>query len=222
MTKKILLITALTLLLVPALTAQQINVKFGLLAPFQNSDLWDDNYENLSYDKVDFNDIVFFVEYQQQFHKHLSFYVEGGRFDKAVYAEYRDYEYDNGSPIEQSMNLAVSTIETGFKFNLLPYRSRFSPYVAGGVGLYLWQYEQQGDFIDFTTMDIYEGFSDQETVSLGVHVKGGFSIRVSRHLGLMVEGKAAWAKGDLGRYFEGFEPFDVGSLSLLAGFQFFF
>lgn len=222
MTKKMLLITVLALLLVPTLSAQQVNIKFGIFSPFQKSDLWDDNFENLSYAKSNFSDFSYSVEYQQQIHRHFSFYVEGSHYENDVYSEYRDYEYSDGSPIEQSISLSISAIETGIKFNLLPYRNRFSPYVGAGAGIYIWEYIQEGEFIDFNNMDIYDGMSDQSTISLGFHLKAGLSLRITRGLGFLLEGKASWAKGDLGRYFEGFEPLDVGGLSLLAGFQFYF
>ena len=222
MTKKIAFLAIAVFWATAALPAQQINVKLGLFTPFQASDLWEDNLNNLSFDKQDFNGMSFAVEYQQQVHNHFSFYIEGSSYTRNVFADYRDYEYEDGSLIMQNMDLSITAIETGIKINILPYRSKFSPFVGLGAGLYLWHYEQSGDFIDFNTMDIYEGLADQDAVALGFHVKWGLSLRISRGLGLIVEAKVHWAKGELGQYFEGFEPFDLGALSLLAGFQFHF
>jgi len=222
MTKKTALLAIAAFFLTAFLPAQQINVKFGLFAPFQKSDLWEDNFANLSFEKQDFNHTVFALEYQQQFHNHFSIYIEGSRYRRSIESDYREYEYDDGSPILQTMHLAITSIETGVKINLLPYKSKFSPFVAAGAGLYFWQYEQFGDFIDFTDFDVYDGFADQEAIALGFHVKGGISMRFTRGLGLIIEAKVHWAKGELGEYFEGFEPFDLSALSLLAGFQFYF
>lgn len=220
MTKKIVLIAAF--IFAAALPAQQINVKFGYIMPFQSSDLWDDNIYNLAYEKADFNALNFSIEYQHQFHRNFSFYVEGGRYKRTVNSEYRDYEYQDGSPIVQSMHLDLTSLEMGIKINLLPSRSRFSPYIGAGAGLYFWKYEQYGEFIDFDEFEVYDGFADQEAVTLGFHVKGGLSMRINRSFGLLLEAKAHFAEGDLGEYFEGFEPFDLGALSLSAGFQFYF
>ncbi len=223
MTKKIAFVAIAAFIFTSLLPAQQINVKFGLFSPFQKSDLWEDNLYNLSFEKKDFNNMVFSVEFQQQVHNHFSVYIEGGSYSKSVSADYRDYEYGDGSLILQTMDISITSIETGIKINLLPYRSKFSPFVAAGAGLYLWNYKQYGDFIDFNdNMDIYEGFADQDAVTLGFHVKGGFSIRFSRGFGFIVEGKVHWAQGDLGKWFEGFEPLDLSALSLLTGFQFYF
>ncbi len=221
MTKKIIIAAAIFLLTQLA-PAQQVNFKFGLVSPLQSSDLWEDNLYNLSYEKADFQALNFSVEYLQQFHKHLGFYLEGSRYNKTVTADYRDYEYSDGSAILQSMHLSMTALEAGIRFNILPYRSAFSPFIGAGVGLYFWQYEQYGDFIDFQTDEIYEGFSDQEAIAVGLHVKGGLAIRVSRNFGLLLEGKVHWAEGELGEYFEGFEPFDLSALSLSVGFEFYF
>ena len=131
MTKKIVLIAAF--IIAAALPAQQINVKFGYIMPFQSSDLWDDNIYNLAYEKADFNALNFSIEYQHQFHRNFSFYVEGGRYKRTVNSEYRDYEYQDGSPIVQSMHLDLTSLEMGIKINLLPSRSRFSPYIGAFI-----------------------------------------------------------------------------------------
>lgn len=221
MTKKNILITAI-IVFAAVLPAQQINVKFGYIMPFQSSDLWEDNLNNLAYEKTDFNSLNFSIEYQHRFQRNLSFYIEGVRYKKTVNSEYREYEYDDGSPIYQSMHLDMTSLEMGIQLNLLAPRSGFSPYIGAGVGFYFWKYEQYGDFIDFSEFDVYEGFADQEAVALGFHVKGGLSMRINRSFGLLLEAKAHIAQGDLGEYFEGFEPFDLGALSLSAGFQFYF
>jgi len=133
-----------------------------------------------------------------------------------------DYEYDDGTPIYQNLYLSISGLEGNIKIYPIGHRNIFNPYFGAGVGVYFWEYEQWGDFIDFTNMDVYEGYGYTEAYTPGFNMKGGFVFRFRRHMGLSFEAKYQYIKGALSNLFEGFEKLDLSGLTLNIGLNLFF
>jgi len=201
------------------LGAQSFNFKVGIFSPKLDSDLWQINMENLAFDKNDLRSTYFSLEYEQFLGKNLSITFEGGYYQKDHYSMYSDYVDINDDPIFQNLALEMFSVEAGVKFYPLGNRSRFSPYVGGGAGMYFWKYEQWGDFIDFTTDTILENqYLETSTSTLGFNVKGGFVFLFTRSFGFMAEARYQVIKGSLSSFFEGFEKLDLTGLTVLAGF----
>jgi hypothetical protein len=94
--------------------------------------------------------------------------------------------------------------------------------VGGGVGMYFWKYEQWGDFIDFTTYEVNEDeYAESTTNSVGFNAKAGIVMRFYRNMGVALEAKYQWVKGDLGAFFEGWEKFDLSGFSYTFGINFY-
>ena len=203
-------------------SGQSLNFKIGLFNPEMRSDLWDVNMENLYLSKEDMQDIYMGVEYEHFLGRYFSFALEGGMYSRTVYSSYRDYVYDDDSLIFQNIYLSMSGIEADIKFYPMGHRRYFNPYIGGGIGVYLWKYEQWGDFLDFTDWSVSEGYAYTETWSAGLNVKGGFIYRFIRRMGLSFEAKYQYLKGELSSYFEGFEKFDLSGLTINVGLNLYF
>jgi len=201
--------------------ARSVNFKLGMFYPAMESDLWDTNYENLSFSKDEFNAPYYGIEYEYFVGEFLSFSLEGGSYSKTIYSSYEDYVYDDNSPINQNIYLRISGVEMDAKFYPLGYRRLLFPYLGGGVGIYSWKYEQWGDFIDFEYGTIQEGYADTLAVTPGFNLKGGFIFRFSKNIGVSFETKYQYLKGTLSYLFEGFERFDLSGLTYSIGINFF-
>ncbi len=218
-----LLILILSLLSgISFLPAQSVNFKIGLFSPTLGSDLWDVNKENLFFSNEDMLDIYYGLEYEHFIGRNLSLSFEAGNYEKTVYSQYRDYEFDDGLPIFQNLYLSISGIEVNIKIYPMGHRKIFNPYFGAGAGVYLWEYEQWGDFIDFETWDVYEGYGNTKTYSAGFNFKSGFVFRFRRHMGISFEAKYQYLKGELSTLFEGFEKLDLSGISLNVGLNLFF
>jgi len=201
---------------------QSLNFKIGIFTPSLQSDLWEVNKENLYFSNEDLQDLFYGLEYEHFAGRHFSFTLEAGTFEKTVYSQYRDYEYDDGSPIYQNLYLTIGGLEANIKIYPLGHRRIFNPYIGAGVGIYYWEYEQWGDFIDFTNMEVYEGTGYTEAYTPGINVRGGFVFRFRRHMGVSFEAKYQYIKGQLSNLFEGFEKLDLSGLTLNVGLNLFF
>lgn len=220
--KRIVILAALIGLASGALFSQSLNMKIGVFVPQLESDLWQTNIENLTFDKSDMVNVYYGAEFEGFLNRNSSFTVEIGSYTKTQYAMYRDYEYDNGAPIYQNVSLRIVPIEAGLKFYPMGHRSTLNPFIGGGVGLYSWTYQQWGDFIDFGDFSIYEGNAETKRFSVGFFGRVGFVYRFIAQAAISLEGKYQYLKGHLSGNFEGFEPLDMSGFQVNAGINIFF
>jgi len=144
-------------------------------------------------------------------------------------SEYRDFVYESDAPIEQETEL----IQLPLTFSLKLYptrrgrkigryawvRSRFVPYLGGGIGATWYELEQKGDFVDFQTLEIFEDTFSSSGWSFSSHAFLGLDVNLTRTLGLVVEGRYHWARADLSGSFIGFDPIRLGGPRVMVGFS---
>ena len=225
--KKILLTLLFTLIMMigvnsSALYGQSFNFKIGMFHPRMQSDLWEENMINLALEKQDMRGAYYGAEYEHFMNRYISFALEGGYYYQEHFSFYKDWEYDDGSPIYQNLALRIISVEAGIKLYPLGHRKRFFPYVGGGAGMYFWKYEQWGDFIDFQSGTVSEDeYAETTTNTVGFNAKAGIVMRLSRNLGVAFEGKYQLVKGELSAFFEGWEKFDLSGFSYTLGINFY-
>ena len=203
--------------------AQSLNLKFGLFQPSMDSDLWEINIENLAFEKQDMQGKYYAAEYEHFMGKYLSLSLEGGYYQQEHYSFYRDFEYDDGSSINQNVALEIAGLELGFKIYPLGHRTKFSPYFGAGAGIYHWKYEQWGDFIDFENNEVLENeYLETSVYTPGFNAKAGFVFRPSLRIGISFEGRYQLIKGELSSFFDGFEKLDLGGVGFTVGLHLFF
>jgi hypothetical protein len=218
----LILIVSLVLIgsFVTNVQAQSLTFKIGLFNPTLNSDIWEINMDNLAFDKKDLQGQYYGLEYEQAMSRNLSVFLEGGHYTKDHYSFYSDYEYDDGSPIYQNLALQVTSLELGFKFYPLGQRMRFAPYFGASGGIYYWQYEMWGDFIDVVEGTVDEDqYVEASAYTPGFSGKAGILFRPARNLGFTAEARYQYLKGELSSFFEGFEKLDMNGLILTVGFS---
>ncbi len=205
-----------------ALNSQSLNFKVGLFNPTLDSDLWDINIENLVFQKEDMRDLYFGIEYERFAGKYLSVSFEAGTYSQTVLSQYRDFVYDDDSPIFQNMYLNITSLEFNFKLYPLGFKRVFVPFIGGGAGIYSWKYEQWGDFINFEDDTVEEGYADTREYTPGFNVRGGFVFRFRRHMGISFEAKYHYLRGTLSSFFEGFEKLDLSGMTFNVGLNLYF
>lgn len=234
--KKILLLAALTLLLLPLSAMAQedwyrlktgsISFRAGYFMPTGNSDIWDENTADLTYAVSDFNNYLLGFEFNYFASHYLTVGLSVDFYRKSIGSEYVDYVDNLGNPIMQDITLEVVPITGTVKFTPLGngspgYRgqrgSRFVPWVGGGLGVYAFRYEEFGEFIDFTDMSIYDGDFITESAALGFHVAGGVVFPMGLDWDAFFELRYAIAEGELSEDFLGFDPIDIGGVSVIFG-----
>lgn len=218
-----LLIAALIIGISPLnLHGKSFNLKLGAFYPAMDSDLWTDNLENLAFDKQDMMGAYLGAELEMDMGRYFTLALEGGYYSQELFSTYRDYEHEDGSPIDQNLSLHIASLEADFKLYPMGYRNIFNPYIGGGVGIYAWKYLQGGEFINFEEGTIYEGEAYTRTITPGFNAKIGFVYRFQRSMGISFEARYTFLKGELSDLFEGFNRLDLSGVTFIMGVNFFF
>lgn len=204
------------------LCAQSINLKIGLFIPRLQSDLWEINLENLTFDRPDMVNVVYGGEYEFYLNRYLSLSAEVSSYAKTVYVQYRDYEFEDGSPIFQNVSLRIVPVEASLKLYPMGNRHRINLFVGAGAGVYAWTFQQSGNFINFEDGSVSEGLAETRRFAFGLNSRAGLAFRFHKRLGFSLEGKYQFLQGKLSRNFEGFGPLDMSGLTINAGIMFFF
>ena len=193
--KKIGLVIALIAVVgLTPLSSQSVNFKAGVFIPSMESELWDINLSNLNFSKADMVDVYYTAEYEQFINKILSVGLEGGIYKQEIFSAYRDFVFEDDTPIEQNLALRVTSLEMNIKLYPLGIRKTIYPYISAGPGVYFWKYEQWGYFIDSIDGTVEQGFADTSRVALGFNARAGFVARIGKTTGLSFEGKYLYLK----------------------------
>jgi len=142
-------------------------------------------------------------------------------------SEFRDYVGTDDLPIEQITELRLIPVVASAKYFLKPRgRSvgRFAwipetvvPYVGGGLGVMQYRFEQDGEFIDFDTLEIFRDRLTTQDNTLLVRASAGLDIAIAERFVLSGEARYNLARGSVRHDFSGFGNIDLDGLQLVAG-----
>jgi hypothetical protein len=203
-----------------------ISFRIGYFMPTGNSDIWDENTADLTYEVSDFNNYLVGIEFNYFATRHFTVGVAIDYYKKSINSNYRDYVDDQGYEITQDITLEIVPVTGTFKFMPLGngspgYRgqrgSSFVPWIGAGIGIYPFRYEEFGEFIDFSDMSIYDGDFITEATAFGFHFAGGVVVPVGFDWDAFAEFRYAVVKGDLSEDFLGFDPIDLGGAGFIFG-----
>lgn len=170
--KKGLILFLALILLAPSLVFSNIfSFKAGMFFPRAQSDLWETEFENMDFNKNNYQttNLGFAYEYfltrqmsivlgVDAYSKNKSGIYEGyvGYIDLIYdpdFEDFRDFAFPDDYEGEyipgHSFNVSITPIQFSLKLTPMGRRGKLIPYVGGGVGLFLWSVRLQGDRIDF-------------------------------------------------------------------------
>ncbi|MDH5743288.1 MAG: hypothetical protein OEZ52_07075, partial [Candidatus Aminicenantes bacterium] len=220
----------------------------GYFFPRADSDLWQDEFDNMMFTKTGFQDSNFGFGYEYFLSNQLSvvFNVEGysknklGQYENFVGIE--DVDGDWAYPTDfvpdfiptHTFSVSITPIQLSLKIAPLGRRQKIIPYVGGGAGLYIWNVRMWGDLVDLSDpwvdqdwdVEIYPIYPvdarEENKLKVGFHAFGGIMVPVANKISFEAEFKYNFAKGELTEAFEGFEPFDLSGYQISVGLNYWF
>ena len=251
--KKTIGFLAILIFLLPSLAfSDAILVRLSYFIPKAQSELWSIEFENMTFEKSDFQNATLGIYYEHFLSREISLLVGLDIYSQIRVGSYLDYVgysfigegdfaypddyYDSPLPfdINHQFSVSITPIQASLKLTPLGRRSGFIPYIGGGVSLYIWSVKMRGDIIDFseewedTDLDviiypIYPTDARQESrFSVGVQGFAGIMFPIANRLALEAEFKYNYGKGSLGGTFEGFDDFDLSSYQIAVGVNYWF
>jgi opacity protein-like surface antigen len=246
MKRKLILLTALFLLVPGLVFSDVVSFKVGYFIPRAQSDLWEIELEQMTFNKSNFQNTNFCFAYEYFLTRQISVVIGIDSYSKNKGGEYLDYvgeeiggdfyafDYGEGFSIYHIFSVSITPIQLSLKLTPMGRQDKIIPYVGGGVGLYVWTVRLQGEMVDFseeipfidaeTGEDLPPGYivfpidaRAENRIAFGYHVFGGIMIPFARRMTLDVQFKYNAAKGNFSDDpGSGFEGFEAFDL---GGYQ---
>lgn len=207
----------------PALAADGALVfKLGSFFPGGQSERWNLNVDTFDFEVADFNYLMGGVELDLALTSYLDVAIGLDGYSRSVDSNYRDFVREDGTEIQQRFKLKVLPITGGLQ--LLPLRRfrRFIPHVGAGGGLYYFDYQEGGEFINDTSFEIAPGAFGDTGLVPGLYLSAGaefmFSEGIDPGQGWFVFGQLRrhWASTELAGAFD-HQELDLGGTELAFG-----
>ena len=142
-------------------------------------------------------------------------------------SEFRDWMDNSGNPIEQSTTFERAPITATLKMYLQP-RGRsigryawipatIAPYVGVGAGTMWYRFRQEGDFIDFATLNVFHDTFESSGFTPMAHLLAGFDYALGPRWAFTAETRYQFAKAPMSQDFSGFNRIDLSGLTATAG-----
>jgi opacity protein-like surface antigen len=252
--KKIVGLLAMAVVLLPVLGFSDgaFSFRLGYFVPQAKSDLWDIEFQNMSFRKSSFNSATFGISYEYFMTREVSLVFGADFYSRSRVGFYRDYvgvtidNFDYAFPaadfvgdfdIVHSFGTSIVPLQASIKLTPFGRRAGLIPYVGGGVSLYIWSVHLNGDMVDFTDQYVYTDTDGSEfdvfglvrsdarqdsKLAVGWHAFAGFMIPIARRTALEAEFRYSYGKGKLTDAFQGFNNFDLGGYQVSLGINYWF
>lgn len=198
-----------------AVSAGGLDLRVGGFFPRAESNLFQDDVSLYTVENKDFRGVGGGVEFNVRLARNLElgFHVDG--YGRSIDTSYREFVRPGGGEILQTLKLDI--VPVGVSLRIVPTRhhARLAPYLAAGVDLFFWNYEEVGDFIRFVdpSLPIIPDHFRSDGVAPGFHVAGGLRVPLNHDISVVGEVRYQVAKeNDMGGDF--FRATDKNKLDL--------
>ena len=161
-----------------------------------------------------FNNASVGVEWLVGFGEYVEVGFGVGFYQQTVLSVYDDFVNVDGTEIEQDFKLHVAPVTGTARFFPFGQRSAIQPYAGAGVGFFNWRYSEVGEFVDFTTFDVFRDRFVAEGNDVGAVYLGGVRVLAGSRFAVGVEVRYQDVQGVVG-IDQGFleERIDLGGLT---------
>jgi len=209
-----------------------VGFRIGKFFPEADSELFDMITNELTLEKSDFQAWDIGADGGVDLHERVELIFSFDYSQRSKDSEYREFVDENDLPITQTTRLQQIPLTGGVKFLLVPrgrsvgrlawLPSAVVPYLGGGAGVLWYRFEQEGDFVDESTFEIFSAHLESSGWAPTLYAGGGADIHVFKSAFLTLDLRYVWAKPDLDRDFVSFDELDLSGLRVSAGLQFHF
>ena len=209
-----------TLLVTVPTEANSFSIRLGLFSPRGDSQLWAENVGTFDYRVNDFNSLFAGVAFDVELNEYVDVEMGVDGYSRTVASRYRDFVRDDGSEVVQDIRLRVAPIILGVRFFPAGKFHVLLPYVSGGLGLYVYEYREEGEFIDFETTEIFGAAFYDRGVGAGLYAAAGLEASLTPGFLVFGEFRRHFVRAEHGGDFASFGDFDLGATQLGFGITF--
>lgn len=200
---------------------------FGYALPRAGSDVFDFTREQLTVERSDFGAPAVQGEIAVRVTERLSVGAGAGWTGDRTKSEFRDWVGTDNLPIEQTTRFERVPLTVNARWYLKDrgrslsrfawVPARWAPYAGVALGAVRYSFEQEGEFVDYETLDIFRDFYASDGWAPTAHLLAGAELSVATRLALTAEGRYSWASSELSRDFVDFDDIDLAGFQATAG-----
>ena len=207
----------------------QVTLAFrvGGSVPLANSDIHDFITRELDVSKRDFASVSVGADLGVRLLNRLDLVLTGSFAESSTPSEFRNWEGSDDLPIEQVTELRTIPVTANLKYYLSSrgrslsrfawVPSKFAPYIGAGGGVMWYSLDQDGEFVDFETLEVFPAHLSSDGATPVVQGLVGADLWFTQRFGMNVDARYSWAKADLGFDFDEFGKIDLSGFQLMAG-----
>ena len=197
-----------------------LRFRVGLFTPDGESDYWLDNEAVFGGEGDDFEDIILGADFRFALGSRLGLMLSGDVYEGHEDLAYLDFEDSQGRDIVHNTKLDISSLTAGLVFNLTPSGAPVVPYLGAGGGVYFWNLNETGDFIDFDDPlgpTIFTGGFEDDGEAIGWYLLAGLEVPLGTQWSLFAEGRWHSVEDELSGDFAGLGDLDLSGRQISAG-----
>lgn len=202
----------------------------GIAVPTTNSDVFGQITDQLTLDRLDFSSATFGTSLAISYSERNDIVVDVSYSNVQRASEFRHWVDNNEQPIQQSTSLRRIPVTIGVR-HYLTARGRSlgryawipaarSLYVGVGVGMMEYKFYQQGDFVDYETLNVFPDQYESQSWTPVAQGALGLDMNLGSFTMLNLEARYTWATAAMSVDFENFDRIDLSGVSVTAGLAF--
>lgn len=204
-----------------------LTLRGGYALANTGSDIFSYATSELTLNRRDFNGIDIGADFSLALTPRVDLVFSLASSGSSRRSEFRHWVDNKNLPIEQSTTFNRVPLTASINWYLTPrgrsigqyvwIPARFALFAGGGVGTMWYRFRQVGDFIDYSTADVFSDDFSSSGWALSAHALAGFDYSLSTRWALTGQARYTVANADLSRDFSGFNRIDLGGLATTIG-----
>lgn len=204
-----------------------LGVRAGYAGAAAQSQIFDDALDFFTVNRGDFGGALFGAEAAFRVNERVDVALTFTSSSSSTVSEYRDWVGDDDLPIRQETTFTRRPFTATLKYFLVDRgRSvsrfawiprRFAPYLGGGGGVMRYEFAQEGEFVDYQDLAIFEDRFSSEGTAWTTHLLGGVQMSLSPRIVLDLGGRYEWASHEMGIDWLDYDPIDLSGFQVSVG-----
>jgi len=199
-----------------------LRFRLGLFTPDGESSYWDDNFDVFTGEPEDLQGAVLGIDFLYGLGPG-GILLSGDFYEGEDDLAYLDFVDGSGFDILHTNRLSINSLTAGYMLRFAP-GARISPYVGAGGGVYFWELEEEGDFIDFFVAppELFNARFSDDGEAFGWYWLAGLELDFGPQWAAFVEARGTDADDELSGDFEDFGEIDLSGLNVSGGVSYSF
>lgn len=206
----------------------RLSVHAGYARAFARSEVFDFVIGNLTLERGAFSGPSVGGEFALSVAPRLDVALNLDYSSAIAQSEDRGYLDNNNLPIEQSTSFRRMPLTANARLYLVPrgravgslawIPARVVPWVGAGGGALWYRFRQEGDFVDYRTLNVFAAKLESSGWTPAVNGLGGVDVTLSPRVAMTADARYTWAKAALSRDFSNFDRIDLSGVTAALGF----